>query len=46
MKFFEKIKNFFAKKFKQPVSNTSLLLTITICTFVAMYVFAMIVWGV
>lgn len=45
MKFFEKIKNFFAKKLKQPVSNTSLLLTITICTFVAMYVFAMIVWG-
>ena len=45
MKFFEKIKNFFAKKFKQPVSNTSLLLTITICTFVSMYVFAMIVWG-
>ena len=45
MKFFGKIKNFFAKKFKQPVSNTSLLLTITICTFVAMYVFAMIVWG-
>lgn len=45
MKFFGKIKNFFVKKFKQPVSNTSLLLTITICTFVAMYVFAMIVWG-
>ncbi|MGN0750467.1 MAG: sugar ABC transporter permease YjfF [Treponema sp.] len=45
MKFFEKIKNYFAKKFKQPISNTSLLLTITICTFVAMYVFAMIVWG-
>ena len=45
MKFFEKIKNFFAKKFKKPISNTSLLLTITICTFVAMYVFAMIVWG-
>ena len=45
MKFFEKIKNFFAKKFKQPISNTSLLLTITLCTFVAMYVFAMIVWG-
>ena len=45
MKFFEKIKNFFAKKFKQPISNTSLLLTITICTFVAMYFFAMIVWG-
>ena len=45
MKFFEKIKNFFAKKFKQPISNTSFLLTITICTFVAMYVFAMIVWG-
>lgn len=45
MKFFEKIKNFFAKKFKQPISNTSLLLTITICTFVAMYIFAMIVWG-
>ena len=45
MKFFEKIKNFFAKKFKQPISNTSLLLTITICTFVVMYIFAMIVWG-
>ncbi len=45
MNFINKIKSFFAKKFKQPISNTALLLTITICTFVAMYVFAMIVWG-
>ena len=40
-----KIQNYFANKFKQPISNTALLLTITICTFVLMYVFAMIVWG-
>ena len=33
------------KKRKEPVSSTSLLLTITICTFVAMYVLAMLVWG-
>ena len=45
MNFLNKIKSFFAKKFKQPISNTALLLTITICTFIAMYVFAMIVWG-
>lgn len=45
MTFQNKIKNFFAKKFKQPVSNTALLLTITVCTFFAMYLFAMIVWG-
>ena len=32
-------------KQKQPMSNTALLLTITICTFLAMYIFAMIVWG-
>lgn len=39
-------KDLFAKKQnKQPISNTKLLLTITICTFVAMYLFAMIVWG-
>ncbi len=38
------IKSFFAKKFKQPISNTTLLLGITIFTFIAMYVFAMIVW--
>ncbi len=36
---------FFKKKFKQPVSNTALLLTITICTFVVMYILAMAVWG-
>ncbi|MCQ2583500.1 MAG: sugar ABC transporter permease YjfF [Treponema sp.] len=30
---------------KKPVSNTALLLTITICTFVAMYLIGMIVWG-
>lgn len=39
------ITGFFKKKFKQPVSNTALLLTITICTFVVMYVLAMAVWG-
>ncbi len=33
------------KKSGEPVSNTALLLTITICGFVAMYVIAMIVWG-
>ena len=46
MAFKEKIKNLFAKKEgKQPISNTNLLLTITICTFVVMYVFGMIVFG-
>lgn len=39
------ITGFFKKKFKQPVSNTALLLTITICTFVVMYILAMAVWG-
>jgi galactofuranose transport system permease protein len=34
-----------ADKAKEPISNTSLLLTITISCFVAMYVIAMIVWG-
>ncbi len=33
------------KKNKQPLSNTTLLLTITICTFVAMYLLAMLIWG-
>lgn len=38
--------NLFGKKEnKQPLSNTSLLLTITICTFVGMYLLAMIIWG-
>jgi len=40
-----KLFNKIFKKGGQPVSNTSLLLTITICTFVAMYLFGMIVWG-
>ena len=39
------ITGFFKKNFKQPVSNTALLLTITICTFVVMYILAMAVWG-
>ena len=39
------ITGFFRKKFKQPLSNTTLLLAITICTFVVMYVLAMVVWG-
>ncbi|MBO6219121.1 MAG: sugar ABC transporter permease YjfF [Treponema sp.] len=33
------------KKSRQPLSNTALLLTITICTFFAMYILAMIIWG-
>lgn len=33
------------KKRKEPISNTNLLLTITICTFISMYVLAMLVWG-
>ncbi|NLK46313.1 MAG: sugar ABC transporter permease YjfF [Treponema sp.] len=40
---FNKLSN--KEKSKQPLSNTTLLLTITICTFVAMYLIAMIVWG-
>ncbi|WP_191013820.1 ABC transporter permease [Treponema zioleckii] len=35
----------FKRKNKQPLSNTALLLTITICTFVGMYLLAMIIWG-
>ena len=33
------------KKDRQPLSNTALLLTITICTFIGMYLLAMIIWG-
>lgn len=33
------------KKEKLPISNTRLLLTITICTFFVMYLLAMIIWG-
>ena len=33
------------KKSGEPISSTSLLLTITICAFVAMYLLAMIIWG-
>lgn len=46
MAFMDKIKNLFAKKEgKLPISNTKLLLSITIGIFIVMYVFAMIVWG-
>ena len=46
MAFMDKIKNLFVKKEgKQPISNTNLLLTITICTFVVMYIFGMIAFG-
>ncbi len=39
-------KNLFSKKEgRQPISNTNLLLTITICTFVLMYVVGMIAFG-
>lgn len=38
--------NLFGKKEnRQPLSNTTLLLTITICIFVGMYLLAMIIWG-
>ena len=38
--------NLFGKKEnRQPLSNTTLLLTITIFTFIGMYVLAMIIWG-
>ncbi|HRX16526.1 MAG TPA: sugar ABC transporter permease YjfF [Spirochaetota bacterium] len=44
-----KLKNLFSRdignKPKEPISSTALLLTITICAFSAMYIFAMIVWG-
>ena len=33
------------KKIRQPLSNTALLLTITVCTFFGMYILAMIIWG-
>ena len=33
------------KKGREPISNTSLLLRITICTFFGMYILAMLVWG-
>jgi len=33
------------KKRRERISNTNLLLTITICTFVCMYIIAMLVWG-
>ncbi|NLX76048.1 MAG: sugar ABC transporter permease YjfF [Clostridiaceae bacterium] len=33
------------KKPREPISNTNLLMTITVCTFVGMYAIAMIVWG-
>ena len=33
------------KKDRQPLSNTTLLLTITICTFIGMYLLAMLIWG-
>ena len=46
MAFKDKINNLFSKKEgRQPISNTNLLLTITICTFVVMYVFGMIAFG-
>jgi len=33
------------KKHREPISNISLLLRITICTFCGMYILAMLVWG-
>ena len=34
-----------ARKQREPISNTNLLLAITICTFVGMYALAMRIWG-
>ena len=46
MAFMDKIKNLFVKKEgKQPISNTNLLLTITICTFVVMYLVGIFAFG-
>lgn len=44
---FGKKKNAIAGKeeVKQPLSNTTLLMTITICIFFAMYLLAMLIWG-
>ncbi len=43
------VKDLFAgvpgKKLREPISNTNLLLTITICIFVGMYILAMLAWG-
>ena len=33
------------KKRREPISNTNLLMTITVCTFIGIYVIAMMVWG-
>lgn len=33
------------KKRREPISNTNLLLAITVCTFFGMYLLAMLVWG-
>ena len=34
-----------AKRHREPISNTNLLLTITICIFLCMYALAMLIWG-
>lgn len=33
------------RKRREPISNTNLLMTITVCTFISMYVLAMLIWG-
>lgn len=35
----------FSKKDRQPLSNSALLMTITVCAFFGMYILAMIIWG-
>jgi simple sugar transport system permease protein len=49
MELLKRIKDIFTGKRRdkprEPISSTALLLTITVCAFVAMYIFAMIVWG-
>ena len=32
------------KKRRERISNTTLLMTITVCTFICMYLLAMIIW--
>jgi len=49
MTFINRLKNLFSGKKsdrpKEPISNTALLLTITISAFIVMYLMAMIIWG-
>ncbi len=41
----EKLQNTELKRRREPITDTQLLLTITVCIFVGMYVMAMLIWG-